>query len=156
MNIFHLHKTPRLCAKFLSEVHLPKMVLETTQMLCTAYQKHKNKRINNLYKPAYPKHPMTIWVGENSDNYEWTLELLKWLLVEYTNRFNKLHKCSDIYNILRCNGGIYFTGTFTEPPLCMPVEFHQKNYVKAYRHYYKVGKSHLHRYKRAKKPRFLK
>ena len=155
MNIFHLHKTPRLCAKFLSDVHLPKMVLETTQMLCTATQQY-GVRLVNLYKPAYRNHPMTIWVGKTKPNYDFTLELLQCLLKEYTNRFHKIHKCSVIYNILKTYNPIFLNFKFTAPPLCMPVEFHQKSYVKAYRHYYKVGKSHLHRYKRAKKPRFLK
>ena len=162
MNIFFLHKTPRLCAKFLSDKHIPKMVLETTQMLCTAYQKHYKERVSELYKPAYPNHPMTIWVGSRLNNYEWTMDLLKELLKEYTKRFKKVHKCTEIYNILKIRGlnmsiiDYLQSVKFSEPPQCMPDQFQQKNYVKAYRQYYKIGKAHLHNYNRAKMPRFLK
>ena len=62
MNIFHLHKVPEVCAKYHCDKHVVKMILETAQMLSTAYQKHCGED-TNLYKPAYPKHPMTIWVG---------------------------------------------------------------------------------------------
>ena len=40
MNIFHLHKVPKVCAEYHCDKHVVKMILETAQMLSTAYQKH--------------------------------------------------------------------------------------------------------------------
>ena len=68
MNIFFLDKTPDMSAKYLCDKHVPKMLLETCQMLSTAVQKYAG-RIEELYKPAYPKHPSTIWAGETRNNF---------------------------------------------------------------------------------------
>ena len=40
MNIFHLDKDPKICAEYHCDKHIVKMILETAQMLSTAYQKH--------------------------------------------------------------------------------------------------------------------
>ena len=69
MNIFFLDKSPELAAKYLCDKHVPKMLLESSQMLSTAIQRHLGGTIGELYKPAYPKHPMTIWVGDNKNNF---------------------------------------------------------------------------------------
>jgi hypothetical protein len=95
MNIFHLDKNPQLCAKYHCDKHVVKMILETGQMLCTAYQRHYGLK-DDLYKPAYPHHPMTIWVGDSGANFHFTMKLFDSLLAEYTSRYNKVHKTSKI------------------------------------------------------------
>lgn len=35
MNIFYLHKDPKQCAELHTDGHVPKMIVEYTQMLCT-------------------------------------------------------------------------------------------------------------------------
>ena len=61
MNIFHLHKDPKICAEYHCDKHVVKMILETAQMLSTAINEHSmGIAQDRLYKPAYPKHPMTI------------------------------------------------------------------------------------------------
>ena len=40
MNIFFLDKTPELSAKMLCDKHIPKMLLESAQMLSTAVRRH--------------------------------------------------------------------------------------------------------------------
>ena len=91
MNIFHLHKDPKICAEYHCDKHVVKMILETAQMLSTAYQKHCGLD-DNLYKPAYPKHPMTIWVGDSIENYKYALMLGTELGKQYTKRYRKIHK----------------------------------------------------------------
>ena len=86
MNIFHLHKDPRICAEYHCDKHVVKMILETAQMLSTAYRKKFNDG-EELYKTAYPKHPMTIWVGNSGGNFFWTIKLLDQLLYQYTLRY---------------------------------------------------------------------
>ena len=97
MNIFHLHKDPKICAEYHCDKHVVKMILETAQMLSTAYQKHCGED-TNLYKPAYPKHPMTIWVGESVENFNYAHLLGKELGKQYTHRYGKIHKSSNIIN----------------------------------------------------------
>ena len=82
MNIFHLHKDPKICAEYHCDKHVVKMILETAQMLSTAYQKHCGDD-DNLYKSAYPKHPMTIWVGESVENFNYAHLLGKELGKQY-------------------------------------------------------------------------
>ena len=66
MNIFFLHRDPSRAAKAQCDKHIVKMVLETTQMLSTAARRNG---FDIGYKAAYPKHPMTIWVGDTHDNF---------------------------------------------------------------------------------------
>ena len=83
MNIFHLHKDPKICAEYHCDKHVVKMILETAQMLSTAYRRNFGDN-DDLYKTAYPKHPMTIWVGDSGGNFNWSMRLLDQLLYQYT------------------------------------------------------------------------
>ena len=153
MNIFHLDKNPIKCAEYHCDKHVVKMILETSQMLSTAYQKYAGKN-NSLYKSSYPNHPMTLWVGQNADNFAWTmihgLELCK----EYTLRYNKTHATekiiNDLYNV--CKGNYMKK---TEPPQCMPDKYKSKSYVQAYRNYYIGDKKRFARYTNRKPPEFM-
>ena len=51
MNIFFLSRYPNEAAIALCDKHIPKMFLETCQMLSTAVQRHRGL-IKGLYKPA--------------------------------------------------------------------------------------------------------
>ena len=81
MNIFYLHDDPVICASYHADQHMHKMILESAQMLCTAVQctlisQHLPcNAANILYKPAYIKHPCTIWVGQSNNNMLWLCEL---------------------------------------------------------------------------------
>ena len=142
MNIFFLDKTPELSAQYLCDKHIPKMLLESCQMLSTAIQNYTD-RIEKLYKPAYPNHPMTKWVGYSYQNFDWAYSNAVFINLEYKKRFKKNHKS---YRILKY---IYDVGnhmvipnkTFTKPPQCMPDEYKDNDYVTAYRNYYKGEKT---------------
>ena len=59
------------------------------------------KNVDNLYKEAYPNHPMTKWVGLNRGNFKWTLGKCG----IYSGRilqtiYNKHHKSSKIIKII--------------------------------------------------------
>ena len=101
MNIFYFNKDPVIAAKSQPDKMLVKMPLETAQMLSTAYQKHCGDD-DNLYKSAYPKHPMTIWVGESVENFNYAHLLGKELGKQYTKRYGKIHKSSNIINAFNC------------------------------------------------------
>ena len=157
MNIFHLDKDPLLCARYHCDKHVVKMILETGQMLCTAYQRHYGLK-DDLYKPAYPHHPMTKWVGNTLGNYFFTMKLFNHLLDEYNYRYNKWHKSSRINLLLN---GKYIkwhnmTGEFTTPPLCMPDEYKLDDYVQSYKNYYIGEKMYFAKYNYSETPYWLK
>jgi|TARA_R110000823_G_scaffold3187_4_gene12434 hypothetical protein len=145
MNIFFLDKSPELAAKYLCDKHVPKMLLESSQMLSTAIQRHLGGTIGELYKPAYPKHPMTIWVGDNKNNFKWALENASFINKQYEVRFNKKHKSNRVIEFIK-----YWDfsdsipqGDMTNPPQCMPDNYKGKSHVIAYRKYYKGDKSYF-------------
>ena len=159
MNICHLHHGPEICASYHCEKHVVKMILETGQMLSTAYHRHCGID-EQLYKPAYPKHPMTIWVGDSLGNYMWSMDLLGHLLNQYRLRYhNRIHKTGRILNNLIClNENIkdkFDVKNFTDPPLCMPDDCKRDCYIFSYRKYYKEYKSYFAKYTAVDTPDFM-
>ena len=168
MNIFFLHKFPPKAAEYLCDKHVPKMLLESCQMLSTAVHQHKEnipwplpiyrhhpvwKNVDNLYKKAYPNHPMTKWVALNRGNFKWTLENAVFIGQEYYKRFNKYHKSRRIITLILQNNYMDCIpeGDFTEPPQCMPDEYRDKDYVTAYRRYYNTDKKYFAKWNKGRK-----
>ena len=149
MNIFFLDETPYKSAQYLCDKHVPKMLLESCQMLSTAIQNYTD-RIEELYKPSYPNHPMTKWVGFNRDCFRWALENALHIGAEYLRRFSKRHKSMNIIHAIYDNNYINDipNGFFKEPPQCMPDEYKDKDYVVAYRKYYKGDKAYFAKWER--------
>ena len=150
MNIFFLHEEPDVSAEYLCDKHVPKMLLETCQMLSTAVQKY-TERLDDLYKPAYQKHPSTIWAGINRANFNWLLLHGTAIDFQYQKRFKKQHKSSRIINTIIDKGYSIFvpksnTGKITTPPQCMPDEYKNEDYITAYRNYYKGAKRYFARW----------
>ena len=156
MNIFHLDKDPRICAEYHCDKHVVKMILETAQMLSTAYRKKFGDN-DDLYKTAYPKHPMTIWVGDSGDNFFWSVQLLDQPLYQYTVRYKKVHKTIKISNLLHSKHKLWHTWKtkFTRPPLCMPDEYKSDDYIQSYRNYYIGDKKRFARYTSVDTPEFM-
>ena len=152
MNIFFLDKTPELSAEMLCDKHIPKMLLESAQMLSTALHSHTMGISTGIYKEAYPNHPMTKWVGFNRDNFNWALENAMWIDEEYKTRFKKQHKSGKVIQCIIDND--YYKdipdGFFSEPPQCMPDEYKDNNYVTAYRNYYKGEKEYFAKWEKGR------
>jgi hypothetical protein len=134
MNIFVLHEDPKEAAKSLCDKHIVKMPLETAQMLCTALQ---SKGVQDSpYKPAYQKHPCTVWVSQSRANFNWTVEHGLELCAEYTRRYRRRHKCQDVIE--------WASGYFKRIPelgltpfaQAMPEVYKNACVVTAYRAYY--------------------
>jgi hypothetical protein len=101
MNIFVTDKCPILCAKALDDKRLIKMVLETAQLLSSSIFLYSQVPNQNIYKPTHMKHPCTIWASETKSNWEWLLEHLIGLSDEYSFRYNKIHKTSNLIPYLK-------------------------------------------------------
>ena len=158
MNIFFLDKTPEGSAEMLCDKHVPKMLLESAQMLSTVVRKYeengKSTLAEPIYKSAYPKHPMTIWVGTTKDNFNWALENAVWINNEYEYRFKKKHKSFNvIQNIIDFELDAHIPdGDMTTPPQCMPDEYKLNRllYVSAYRDYYKGEKEYFAKWEKGR------
>ena len=157
MNIFFLDKTPEKSAQYLCDKHIPKMLLESAQMLSTAVRKYEEDTETTplaepIYKSAYPNHPMTIWVSETLGNFTWALDNAIWINNEYKLRFNKIQKSYKVLkNIIDFELNAHIPeGDFTEPPQCMPDEYRDKDYVTAYRRYYNTDKKYFAKWEKGR------
>ena len=102
MNVFILHEDPVVAAQMHCDKHVPKMIVESAQMISTAHRmldgstikkpSKSGKRIINywehpdpideelLYKAVHHNHPCTVWTRESLHNYNWHYELFAELL----------------------------------------------------------------------------
>lgn len=137
MNIFYLHENPVTAARYHCDKHVVKMILEYAQLLSTAHHiLDGDDAPEGIYKCTHKNHPSAVWVRQSKDNYLWTFDLLNWLLTEYTERYNKIHKTSRLIpELVQPPVNIPDTG-FTQPPQCMPDEYKCDDAVEAYRNYY--------------------
>ena len=112
MNIFVLDKDPHIAAQMHCDRHVPKMIVESAQMLSTAHRlldgeeymapSKSGKRMvkhyrlpdhdDIIYKAVHAKHPCTIWTMQSFDNYVWHYDLFKYLSWEFEYRFCKLQE----------------------------------------------------------------
>jgi hypothetical protein len=96
MNIFATDDCPVKSALSACDSHSVKMPLEVAQMLSTAIQTHVGETIDGLYKPAYQRHPCTIWAGETRSNFVWLIEYGLALCKTYSERYGKVHSAQAV------------------------------------------------------------
>lgn len=155
MNIFVLSENPAKAAKMHCDKHVVKMLLETTQLLCSAYYYTGQEELSP-YKLAHKNHPCSIWVRESLENWLWLQQLGIELYKEYKYRYglNKTHKSGEILltllpPLLPCKG-------ITKRPQCMELEFKDLDCVTAYRNYYKYKQQTIQfKYTKRKIPEWL-
>jgi hypothetical protein len=118
MNIFILSLDPVEAAQMQCDKHVPKMLVESGQMLSTTHRVLDGKLTRRpsksgktmvkywdlyegaddleaellYYKAVHVGHPCTKWSMESDENYRWHWEHMKALANEYTYRYGKIHK----------------------------------------------------------------
>jgi hypothetical protein len=144
MNIFVLDLDPQLAAQYHCDKHVPKMVLESAQLLCSAHH-HYGSNIENAYKPTHVNHPCAIWARTNSVNYEWLYELFYWLNIEYHYRYGKIHATGRklLRNLMAVPSSIPLSNELTPFALAMPDAYKLGDAVASYREYYLKEKSNI-------------
>lgn len=156
MNIFFLSSNPKTCAKYHCDKHVVKMILEYTQLLCSAW--HVTDPEHEIYNPPYKlthkNHPCAIWTRQTKENYTWLCNLAIELCKEYTYRYSKIHKCQPLIEELKKNIPKLSNG-WTYPPKAMPDECKKDTTLLSYITYYKYNKSHLHSWKQREVPHFI-
>ena len=161
MNRFILDKDPLIAAEYHCDKHVVKMILEECQMLCTAHRildgvevegmsKSGRKakrwviddyRNDKLYQATHMNHPCTQWSMFTTNNYTWSVSLLRCLLDEYKFRYKKDHKCEELYPFLQRLPHNIRSGPLTPFPQAMPDECKRDNPVDGYRNYYITHKA---------------
>ena len=152
MNIFILDKSPTQAARFHSDKHCIKMILEHTQLLSTAIRIHSNDTVEGVYKIAHKNHPCTIWTRQTRSNFKWLCEMTEELFKEYTRRYGKQHKSYSVFKICQQNSHIIPEGGLTNFAQAMPPEYKDTDPVKAYRTYYIKDKKEFSKWKMGNTP----
>ena len=146
MNIFILDLDPRKAAQFHCDKHILSQIVESALLLCSVYPSGLAP-----YRRTHYNHPCAIWVRSSQQNFDWLLHLTCALLDEYSIRYGKIHKTSEVVDwILHHNPSLPCLG-FTDIPQCMPDEHRvPNNPVIAYRKYYMAEKASFATWKNGK------
>jgi hypothetical protein len=161
MNIFFLHRNPRICAQWHCDKHVIKMILEACQLLYSVHYATGSPVWSRAYKKTHPKHPCALWLLESVENYLWTISLAWELAEEYRHRYgsHKMHSCEVHLVWLESHIPPLPLVKMTPPRLAMKPEFQvSKDPVEAYRYYYRVSKDQqrgIVKYTKRKRPDFL-
>lgn len=142
MNIFFLHMIPSLCAVMHCDKHVVKMILETTQLLCSAHHMTEST-YEPCYKLTHKNHPCSVWTRQSISNYKWLSSLGIELCKEYTYRYGKTHMCEKYIRSLSENVPPIPDICMTPIAQAMPDEYKDKDPVVAYRNYYFFEKSRI-------------
>ena len=147
MNIFVLNEDPVLAARDQCNKHVVKMILESAQLLVTAFPVGATP-----YKHTHVNHPCGVWTRQSLSNYKWLLVHAIELCQEYTRRYGKHHKTEDvILNLLDAEpdlpdiGLTPFARAIKEPWKGYSL-VHGMDIVEAYRYYYKQDKARFARW----------
>jgi hypothetical protein len=166
MNIFILDNNPVTAAEMLCDRHVPKMIVESGQMLSTAHrlldgipEKRRSKsgktiqtyfsfgdeRDDVYYAAVHKYHPCTTWTLASKENYKWHYEHFIAMCSEFEYRRGKVHKTYEVLgealkktpiNIPDI-GLTEFAQAMSHYPDCIV----KGDAVKAYRNYYHMAKS---------------
>lgn len=130
MNIFILDYDPARAAQAHCDKHVPKMILESTQMLSTI--------LGGPYRPTHANHPCTLWAGRSQANASWLFSLAYHLHNEWQERWghDRVHKCRPILDGLINELASLPNSNLTPFALAMPDEFKTDDPVESYRAYY--------------------
>lgn len=158
MNIFILSKDPKEAAQMHCDKHVPKMIVESAQMLSTAHRildgeeylapsksgkrmvKHYRLPKNDdlIYKAVHAGHPCTVWTMQSDSNYLWHYYFWSYLAEEFEYRFKKVHASWEkLKDILCCIPENLPRRDMSPFALAMPDRCKITNDpVKCYRYYY--------------------
>ena len=178
MNIFYLHEKPKICAQYHVDKHCVKMIVESAQLLSIAHRildgheivghtqtgrKAKrwvlpDSRETILYHATHVNHPSAIWCRKNDKNYMWLAELMEELCIEYTYRYERVHKKQEID--LLCKLKKIPTNIpisqFTQPTPAMPDQYKiLGNSLQSYHNYYNGEKQRMFNWKKRQVPEFI-
>lgn len=157
MNIFTTSECPDQSARWLVDKHCVKMLLESVQLLSTAYHE---QGIEAPYKASHRNHPSSIWTRMSYDNFQWLIAHAYGISDEYTARYGKTHKslkvlewCEDHVHLLGFDSCDLtpFAIAIADDCVCRTLpDFESLSAIDKYRQYILLDKQHIHSWKRNK------
>jgi hypothetical protein len=148
MNIFVLARDPTIAAQSLCDKHVPKMVLESAQLLCSVFPPDAAP-----YRRTHYNHPCAKWVRASNANYFWLLMHALSLCYEFQFRYGHPHKSSSVIAWCQNNiGGLVPRGPSTPHVQAMPDKYKHRNAVTAYRRYYIGEKASFAKWEKGRPP----
>lgn len=136
MNVFVLNRDPALAARDQCNKHVVKMILESAQLLVTAFPDGTTP-----YKHTHVNHPCGKWTRASLSNYAWLLTHALELCSEYTRRYGKVHKTEDV--IVSLGRPDLPDVGLTPFAQAMPEQHRNVDPVVAYRSYYIADKARI-------------
>jgi hypothetical protein len=91
MNIFVVDEDPVVAARALCNKHVVKMVLESAQLLVTAFPAGTTD-----YKRTHVNHPCAKWTRQSLTNFKWLLVHACELSDEYARRYGRTHASASV------------------------------------------------------------
>lgn len=147
MNIFVLDRDPVRAAQAVCDKHCVRMVLETAQLLCSAFPAG-----GAPYKRTHYNHPCAIWTRASRSNALWLAEHGLALADEYAYRYGKQHASEAV--IMWTVRNLSSAGLPDDGPTpfaqAMPDEYKRPDAVDAYRAYYQGAKARLAAWNKAR------
>ena len=144
MNIFVTDENPVIAAQNLCDKHVVKMILESAQMLCAAFENGEAP-----YRRSHFNHPCTKWTRASQPNYKWLLTHAYAMCAEYSHRYHKTHKSAEV--ITWCENNYHKLNLpdigLTLFAQAMPDQYKNKNTTQAYRDYYNGEKASFAKWK---------
>lgn len=152
MNIFVLDEDPVKAAMAMCDKHVPKMVLESAQLLCSVYYMTVKTHEDVPYRLTHKNHPCSIWCRESQANFNWLCNHAMSLCDEFNFRFGKTHASKSVIDWCRTNiHRIPFN--LMEPSkfaLAMPDQYKKETAAASYRSYYKNEKKKFAKWERGR------
>lgn len=155
VNVFVLDWDLTECARAHGDKHVVKMITETAQLLSSSFYATGQQDLTP-YRLSHANHPWAIWARKSLTNWKWLAMLGLNLYLEYVYRYgNRVHASGEVIcKIIQTPPDLKDIG-LTPMPLCMPDDCKTNNVVESYRNYYRFYKSHLHKYTKRDKPKWI-
>lgn len=145
MNIFALDQDPKLAAQYHCDKHVPKMILESLQILNGALYERDLSELA-FYGYTHKHHPCTLWAAESWQNFEWVVRLAHHLNKEYKMRYDHDESHTSYQKMVdNWHDGESWTLPATDDELkpfalAMADDVKSSNRIQAYRDYYREYK----------------
>jgi hypothetical protein len=156
MNIFVVETDPVEAAQALCDKHVPKMTVESVQMLVAALRRHGATDDDvpltakgTPHRGGYANHPSTRWTGDSISNFDWLFQHAYALCEEFQFRFNKEHACFKQLEKIVESSFLLPGGDLTDIALAVGDNFHERlgfkhapidQAVDIYREFYRIDK----------------
>lgn len=161
MNLFILDRIPETAATYNCDRHVIKIILEAVEMMGYAYGQGKFSPLPWLRcdRPHF-NHPMSLWVRDSRQNFDWTLRHAQALCEEYTYRYDKVHKYQAHVTWVMLNVPILPDTGLTDWPRCFgkwrdEIEL-SDDAVFDYRRYYMMAKRSFVTWKKRPVPEWFR